>query len=122
MCRRAKRLKKVARMLTSGVAQAAAKAWRQHTLILLVVVCAAHICCCVVLTTQVDSRHSCVKCHHQRVLLVPLLQSYCAVHWCALQQAPYTHARARLLPGPSHHIATTTGCVHPTVNTGTQWL
>lgn len=45
-------------MLNSSMAQAPAKAWRLHTLVVLGVILVAHIACFVVLTSQIDARRA----------------------------------------------------------------
>jgi heme/copper-type cytochrome/quinol oxidase subunit 4 len=54
--RRAKRLRKLDRMMQSSTAQKATGAWKYRTIALLLVVLATHIACFVVLTTQVERR------------------------------------------------------------------
>lgn len=56
-CRRAKRLKKLNRMMQSSIVQQASNRWRVHTLILMAVIVVAHIVSYVVLTTSVNSRY-----------------------------------------------------------------
>eukprot|EP00882_Tetradesmus_deserticola_P025626 GHRQ01028163.1.p1 GENE.GHRQ01028163.1~~GHRQ01028163.1.p1 ORF type:complete len:534 (+),score=138.84 GHRQ01028163.1:97-1698(+) len=55
--RRARRLKKLNRMVQSTAAQQASKAWKRRTLMLLGIVLVAHVACFVVLSMQVDSRY-----------------------------------------------------------------
>jgi hypothetical protein len=55
--RRAKRLKKLNRMLQSSIAQAATDKWRRRTVGLLAVILVVHIVCFAVLTTQIDRRY-----------------------------------------------------------------
>jgi predicted Co/Zn/Cd cation transporter (cation efflux family) len=57
-CRRVKRLKKLSRMFSSGIAQAATNQWKHHTLFLLAIILIAHIACFAVVTTQLDARHA----------------------------------------------------------------
>jgi hypothetical protein len=56
--RRAKRLKKLSRMLTSSIAQSATNTWKRHTLYLLAIIVVAHIACFAVVSTQLDARHA----------------------------------------------------------------
>jgi hypothetical protein len=58
LCRRAKRLKKLNRMMQSNAAQQASNAWRSRTLMLLGVVLVAHVVCFAVLTIEVDRRYT----------------------------------------------------------------
>lgn len=58
VCRRAKRLKKLNRMVQSSAAQQATTTWRRHTLVLLGIILLAHIVCFAVLTTQIDKRYA----------------------------------------------------------------
>eukprot|EP00878_Enallax_costatus_P021708 GHUV01022998.1.p1 GENE.GHUV01022998.1~~GHUV01022998.1.p1 ORF type:complete len:487 (+),score=142.31 GHUV01022998.1:295-1755(+) len=55
--RRAKRLKKLHRMMFSSLAQAASRRWRMHTMVLMAVIVLAHIITYIVLTTAVNSRY-----------------------------------------------------------------
>eukprot|EP00879_Flechtneria_rotunda_P009748 GHRR01010197.1.p2 GENE.GHRR01010197.1~~GHRR01010197.1.p2 ORF type:complete len:816 (+),score=239.63 GHRR01010197.1:4977-7424(+) len=56
--RRAKRLRKLNRMVQSSAAQLASSRWRKHTVYLLGTLLIAHIVCFVVLTAQVDKRYN----------------------------------------------------------------
>eukprot|EP00878_Enallax_costatus_P025839 GHUV01027676.1.p1 GENE.GHUV01027676.1~~GHUV01027676.1.p1 ORF type:complete len:1421 (+),score=378.88 GHUV01027676.1:621-4883(+) len=56
--RRAKRLKKLNRMLHSSLAQVDTTRWRLHTLGLLAIILMAHVICFVVLTTQINRRYT----------------------------------------------------------------
>jgi hypothetical protein len=60
LCRRAKRLRKLSRMLTSSIAQSATNTcqWKRHTLYLLAIIVAAHIACFAVVSTQLYARHA----------------------------------------------------------------
>jgi len=53
-CRRAKRLRKLTKMLTSRLAQTATYLFAQHTWIVLLLLMLAHIVCFAVLTIQVS--------------------------------------------------------------------
>lgn len=53
-----KRLKKLSRMFSSSLAQAATNQWKKHTVVLLVVALVAHIVCFAVISTQLDARHA----------------------------------------------------------------
>ncbi|KAF8055488.1 tmcC [Scenedesmus sp. PABB004] len=55
--RRAKRLKKLNRMMTSTAAQVAAERFRRHTYLLTLVIVLAHTVCFVVLLTQINARY-----------------------------------------------------------------
>lgn len=55
--RRAKRLKKLNRMMTSSVAQAAAERFKRHTLMLTGLLTIVHVVCFVVLITQINARY-----------------------------------------------------------------
>ena len=55
--RRAKRLKKLNRMVQSSIAQAAPNRWRRQTLGLLAAVLVVHIICFSVLTQQISKRY-----------------------------------------------------------------
>jgi hypothetical protein len=55
--RRAKRLKKLNRMMQSTAAQQASNAWRLRTLMLLGIVLVAHVACFAALTIQIDRRY-----------------------------------------------------------------
>jgi hypothetical protein len=56
VCRRAKRLKKLHRMVQSNAVQRPTAAWKRHTLMLLAVMLVARIVCFVVLDNQVADR------------------------------------------------------------------
>eukprot|EP00883_Tetradesmus_obliquus_P002715 jgi/Sobl393_1/12921/SZX78204.1 len=55
--RRAKRLKKLNRMMTSTAAQLATDRWRRHTYMATAVIVVAHVICFVVLLTQINARY-----------------------------------------------------------------
>eukprot|EP00775_Hariotina_reticulata_P009112 gene9112-9281_t len=55
--RRAKRLKKLIRMMTSSVARASADRFKIHTYLLVLVAMLAHVACFAVLFTQIDARY-----------------------------------------------------------------
>lgn len=55
--RRAKRLKKLNRMVQSSMAQQDSTNWRRHTLFLVGIVLVAHVVCFAVTTMQVDARY-----------------------------------------------------------------
>ncbi len=57
MCtRRAKRLKRLTRLLTSSTAQAASRRFASHTKMLLAVMLSVHFACFLVLMTQVADK------------------------------------------------------------------
>lgn len=55
--RRAKRLKKLNRLMTSTAAQVATDRFRKHTYFLVLTLMVAHVVCFVVLMTQIDARY-----------------------------------------------------------------
>lgn len=55
--RRAKRLKKLNRMMTSTAAQLATDRWRRHTYMATAAIVVAHVICFVVLLTQINARY-----------------------------------------------------------------
>jgi hypothetical protein len=57
VCRRAKRLRKLSRMMTSRLAQTATEAFREHTWGVLALLVVAHVACFAVLVIQVTSRY-----------------------------------------------------------------
>jgi hypothetical protein len=57
---RAKRLKKLHRLLTCRAAQSATARFKTHTWALVGIILAAHITCFVVLVLQINSRYKCV--------------------------------------------------------------
>jgi hypothetical protein len=57
MCRRAKRLKKLNRMMTSSAAQTATERFRKHTLYLVLAILVAHVVCFVILMTGINARY-----------------------------------------------------------------
>lgn len=56
-CRRAKRLKKLKRMMTGSLAQVAAERFRKHTYLVVLLLIAAHTTCFGVLVTNIVSRY-----------------------------------------------------------------
>lgn len=69
--RRAKRLKKLNRMMTSSVAQQAAERFKRHTLLLTGLITLTHVVCFVVLVTQINARYECVCCDRHHASLAP---------------------------------------------------
>jgi HAMP domain-containing protein len=59
--RRAKRLKKLNRMMQSTAAQQASNTWRLRTLVLLGILLVAHVACFAALTIQIDRRYQNAK-------------------------------------------------------------
>jgi hypothetical protein len=55
--RRAKRLKKLTRMMTSTAANLAAVRFKNHTYLLTLLITGAHILCFAILYSQVDARY-----------------------------------------------------------------
>jgi hypothetical protein len=55
-CRRAKRLKKLNRMVQSNAAQQATGAWKRRTLVLLAIMLVARVACFIVIDNQVADR------------------------------------------------------------------
>lgn len=56
-CRRAKRLKKLVKLITVDIIQSAVNSFSLKSWLLLAVLLVAHIVCFVVLVQQVDSQH-----------------------------------------------------------------
>lgn len=54
---RAKRLKKLHRMLFNNVATNESRRWRTHTMVLMAIIVAAHVTSYVVLTTAINARY-----------------------------------------------------------------
>ena len=73
---RAKRLKKLHRLLTCRAAQSATARFKTHTWGLVGIILAAHICCFVVLVLQINSRYKCVR----RAALA-ILSALCVALW-----------------------------------------
>jgi hypothetical protein len=57
LCRRAKRLKKLVKLITVDIIQSAVNSFSLKSWLLLAVLLVAHIVCFVVLVQQVDSQH-----------------------------------------------------------------
>jgi hypothetical protein len=57
VCRRAKRLKKLNRVMTCSAAQTASERFKKHTLLLVLTITLAHVLCFVILVTQVNARY-----------------------------------------------------------------
>lgn len=56
-CRRAKRLKKLVRMMTSRTAHTATESFRKTTWLVVLGLTLAHVLCFVILTTQIQARY-----------------------------------------------------------------
>jgi type VI protein secretion system component VasF len=56
-CRRAKRLKKLVRLLTGSAAQSTTLRFYQHTWVLVLLAIVAHVACFIALTLEINSRY-----------------------------------------------------------------
>lgn len=56
LCRRAKRLKKLKKMMTCTSAQSAALRFRSHTLVIIAIMLVAHLVGYIIVSTQISSR------------------------------------------------------------------